>query len=440
MTAAPRVAAAAAAIVGCFLYFAGPGLNADFTHDDLMNLYVSWRVPAGEHVRDIALFFRPSAAFRPAGALFYRALFETFGFNALPFRVACYALMLANLWLAYALARRLAGSGTAAALAALLFAYHGQFWTLYVNTGMCYDLLCFFFYAAAFLYYLKARERGLPLAWGRVAVWAALYILCLNAKEMAVTLPVMIAVYEMLARERVLKWWRAPAVGAALTALFIFGRVTAMFSNAGYRPSLSARVYFEHAYRFLGFALYDPWWLTPWAAAALALTVTAYAVWRGSPALRLAAAWVGLGILPVAFIEQRGLDAVYIPALALALVIAMAIPCRRPAAAFAALLAALAVAHHLYGRVDYPVMLAEGRQIRAVYEQLRERRFTPKSRILFLRDPFPDRRWSSAFLVYLTARDRSLEVARADSGAKGEFNVVLSYDGGKLRSQWVYGP
>ena len=116
-----------------------------------------------------------------------------------------------------------------------------------------------------------------------------------------------------------------PAVGAALTVLFIFGRVTAMLSNAGYRPSFSARVYLEHAYRFLGFALYDPWWLTPWVAAAIALAVAAYAVWRGSPALRLAVAWMAIGILPVAFIEQRGLDAVYIPALALALAIALGI-------------------------------------------------------------------------------------------------------------------
>jgi hypothetical protein len=424
--------AAAAAIAACFFYFAGEGLRADFTHDDLMNLYVSWRAPAGEHLRDIALFFRPSASYRPAGALFYRALFESFGFNALPFRIACFALMLANLWLAYALLRRLAGSRATAALATLVFAYHGQFWCLYVNTGMCYDLLCFFFYAAAFLYYLRAREQGLPLGWGRVAVWSALYILCLNSKEMAVTLPVMIAVHELLAGERLAKAWRVPAAGAAITALFIFGRVTAMFSNAGYRPSFGPRVYLEHAYRFLGFALYDPWWLMPWVAAALALAVAAYAAWRGSPALRLAVVWMAIGILPVAFIEQRGLDAVYIPALALALAIALAIPRRRPAVAFAAVLAVLVLAHHRYGRVDYPVMLAEGHKIRAVYEQMRARRFPAKSRVLFLQDPFPNDQWSSAFLVYLVSKDRSLQVARADYGAQGKHDVVLSYEGGRL--------
>lgn len=430
-------ALAAAAIAGCFFYFSRAGLRADFTHDDLMNLYASWRVPAAGHLRDTALFFRPSAAYRPAGAIFYRALFEGFGFHALPFRIACYALLLANLGLAYALARRLANSRAVAALAALLFAYHGQFWCLYVNTGMCYDLLCFFFYAAAFLYYLRARERGLPLGWGRVAAWSGLYILCLNSKEMAVTLPVVIAVYELLAHPKgLLKAWRVPLVGAALTALFLLGRVASgdMLSNAGYRPSLGAGVYLDHAYRFLAFALYDPWWLTPPVAAALALALVAYAAWRGSAPLRLAIAWMLVGILPVAFIEQRGLDAVYIPALALALAMALGIrrAARRapPAAVFSVALVALVCVHHAYGRVDYPVMLAEGHHIRAVYEQLSARRFPAASRILFLRDPFPGGSWSSAFLVYLSTRDPSLQVARA--GNPRDFDVVLSYENGRL--------
>ena len=75
-------------------------------------------------------------------------------------------------------------------------------------------------------------------------------------------------------------------------------------------------------------------------------------------------------------------------------------------------------------------MLAEGHKIRAVYEQLRQRRFPPKSRILFLRDPFSGDSWSSAFLVYLSTRDPSLQVAR--TGNPRDFNVVLSYDGDRL--------
>ena len=56
--------------------------------------------------------------------------------------------------------RRLCKSREVALLTVLLFAYHGEARSLYVNTGMCYDLLCLLFYSAAFVYYLRAREGG----------------------------------------------------------------------------------------------------------------------------------------------------------------------------------------------------------------------------------------------------------------------------------------
>src|SRR5690606_32053249 len=102
------------------------------------------------------LFFRPSPTFRPTGSIFYRLLFEGWYFNALPYRIACYGLLLLNLGMAYALVRRISGSRLTAGIAVLLFAYHGRFAGLYCNTGLCYDLFCFFFYTAAFLYYLRA--------------------------------------------------------------------------------------------------------------------------------------------------------------------------------------------------------------------------------------------------------------------------------------------
>ena len=273
-------ALAAAAIAAYFFWFAGAGLRADFTHDDLMNIHRSWRPPAAEHLRDILLFFRFSHSYRPVGSLFYQALFDQFGFNPLPYRVACYLLLLANLWLSYFLLRRLANSREAAAVAVLLYAYHWRFWPLYFNTGTCYDLLCLFFYALALLYDLRARERGVPLGWSQVAIWACLYVLCLNSKEMAVTLPAMIAVHELL-RGRP-RCWRVPLVGGALTALFIAGRLAHPDGLAGmeaYRPVFHAEVYADRAYHFLSWALYEPAWLTPAAAAATPATVTCPGSW-----------------------------------------------------------------------------------------------------------------------------------------------------------------
>ncbi len=464
-------------IVTYFLTFSGQGLSAGLTHDDLMNLYLSWRAPIEEHLRDIVCFFRFSRSYRPAGALFYRLVFEDFGFNPLPFRIACYALLLANLWLAYALVRRLANSHVAA-LTVLLYAYHREFWPLYTNTGTCYDLLCFLFYAWAFLYYLRARQRRLPLPWFRVAGWSCLYVLCLNSKEMAVSLPAVIGVFELLAsppaswRPRRLAAWllregRVPLTGAALTVAYLAGRIWApegLPGMAAYRPELSLAVYLDRARWWLWRVLYDPGWLTPPVAGLLLLLVLVAAARRRSLPLRLSVAWMLIGILPVAFIPQRGLYAAYIPGLGLALCLAVGVealakglarralrfrdlfvwradrwpvpaaaPPRRwrPIVTFASVLLALVAVHRLYGRISFHEVNAEARHIGCVYQQLRAGGtvFPGRSRILFLRDPFQESEWASTFLVGLYSRDSTLNVFRADRLIR-DFNKndVLDFD------------
>jgi hypothetical protein len=146
--------------------------------------------------------------------------------------------------------------------------------------------------------------------------------------------------------------------------------------------------------------------------------------------------------LPVAFIAQRAVDGVYIPLLGMAMAVALAMAevarrARLPdPAAFCAVLAALFAVHTAYGGIDFPHLMQRGREIRHIYEELRavEQRhpFTKGSRILFVRDPFPDDYWASTFLVYLSTRDPSLEVRRADHQPEGKFDVTLSYEGDRL--------
>lgn len=212
-------------------------------------------------------------------------------------------------------------------------AYHGQFWGMYTNTGLCYDLLCFCFYAAAFLYYLRSRERTMPLRWHRVAVWSCLYILAMNSKEMAVSLPVVILAYELLAKppnwRKPLGWvWRegrVPLVGAVLTTVFIAGRIgdpLGLPSMPAYHPVLDWQVYLDRTYHYPAFALYEPNWLTaPVGYALLALMLVAAVAWPSLP-FRLGVFWTLVGILPVAFILQRGMDAAYVAAPGFALSIA----------------------------------------------------------------------------------------------------------------------
>ncbi len=455
----PAAALAAACIALYFLVFAGRGIRADISYDDLMNLYGAWKVPVAEHLRDAALFFFPSPTFRPAGSIFYRLLFEQWQFQGLPYRMACYALLLLNLGLAYLLVRRFSGERLTAGIAVLLFAYHAGFVGLYTNTGMVYDLLCFFFYTAAFLYYLRARQNRFPLGWGQVGAWSCLYILALDSKEMAVSLPVLMGLYELGASPPA-EWrpagfgrWlvregRAVLAGGALTGLYIWGRVLAPAGlNAvdAYRPDFSPQVYLDRAYHFLGYAFYEPGWLTPAAAAAVG-AVLVLPAFRCHPAYRIGAAWMLVGILPIAFIRQRDLSAAYLPSLGLAICLAVLLTAGarrlqvRPAALFAGLLMVLAGTHARYGRIDFTAAGADARYIRSIYEQLRLGPPVPRNgRVLILNDPFPNSEWSFLFLLYLHTRDAGLTVHRRDllvrdvpaSHALG-FDAAFSYEGGRL--------
>ena len=127
--------AVALVVGGLFFVFAGDGIGAYFTPDDMMNLYRAWSAsPAGLLGQD-----------RPLGQVLYRALFSLAGLHPLPFRLAAFALLLANLALLYRFCARLAGSRETAALACLVGAYHAHLADLYYSTGAIYDLLCCFF-------------------------------------------------------------------------------------------------------------------------------------------------------------------------------------------------------------------------------------------------------------------------------------------------------
>src|ERR1035437_2454054 len=147
----------------------------------MMNLYGAW--------------FRPLAVSRrPLGDLFYRVLFAAAGLNPLPYRIACYALLCANLSLLFILCRKLSSSREVAALACLLGAYHAHLADLYYSTDTVYDLLCFLFYFLALICYAEVCSRAWP--WRTLVL--TLYLVALGAKEMAVTLPVFLALYDLI--------------------------------------------------------------------------------------------------------------------------------------------------------------------------------------------------------------------------------------------------
>src|SRR5258706_8300796 len=299
-------------VIGYLLIFAGDGLFACFTPDDMMNLYGAWFRPVIE-------------ADRPMGAIFYRGLFAAFGLNPLPYRIGCLLLLLINLGLLYAFCFHLSRSREVAALACLLGAYHAHLADRYYSTGTVYDLLCGVFYLAAFVYYARVRLDGHAPGWRQMLLFLLLYISALIAKEMAITLPMSILLYDLLyhppkrTSESVWRWVvrEARILGPAIMvtgALFI--RKTAgpvrMIGNPDYQPHL-AWSSFMAAWKHYAFDLfYGTVKFNQFRIVLLWAVLMGIAWIARRRALLYAFAFLFLGILPVAFIPPRGFFAIYL--------------------------------------------------------------------------------------------------------------------------------
>src|SRR4051812_48143557 len=162
----------------------------------MMNMAGYWRMKPANLAASHVLLWRNF--YRPMGGVFYLPLFYTFGFQPAPYHVVILAILLLNMYLVYRLAILLRAGELPAALAALVSCYHATLSNLTYNIAFVYDVLCGCFYLGALVYYIRIRESGRALGPRQVAAFLALYLCALNSKEMAVTLPVMLLVYEWL--------------------------------------------------------------------------------------------------------------------------------------------------------------------------------------------------------------------------------------------------
>lgn len=451
---APR--ALAVTCIACYwLWFTGDGLRTGFSHDDLMNAYRSWFRPWPELLLDHLLFFRYTPVYRPMGGLFYKVLFGWFDFNPLPFRIVLHVVMAANLILAYRVTSILCRSREAGVLAALLLAFHPYLSSLYYNTGLCYDIFCYFFYFAALSWYLRRRARGEQMPLFDLLIFAALFACALNSKEMAVTLPAIILFYELLYHPPVsfaqAPCWlwrngRATMVAGVMACGFIRGRVLApegVSAQGGYGMSISAGAYFRHARHFLGELLQQPGAgrELPFALLLGALLVAAILV--RSRTLTLGWLLFAVGILPVAFIANRGLDAVIIPLTGLAFYASWWLVRLRgswmPAALFFTA-ALMTLAWAFRDHVTLEPYKREQDRIASVVRQFRDLypALPANTRVLVLHDTFekPHGVWANAFILALAYREQSIAVIRSESMPSApnlaDADLVVTFDEGKL--------
>ena len=416
--------AAAAFLLLYFLAFTWRGLFVYFVPDDMMNLYWAYTEPVW---RLVATFLVPfTSAYRPTGAALYRSVYELAGFTPFAFRIAAYVFLCLNIWLLYALVRRLSGSPFAGLMAALIGAYHHRALDLYDENGTVYDVLCYTFYLATVLAYSRLREAPSPRR------WIVFYLMCtaaLNAKEMALTLPAILLAYEWIYRNRIGS--AAFLLSAALAGASLAGKLGAgskLMNNPAYEREITPARFFENSRFFLSDLFYLPTEaLANWGVVLVLGTVIAVAIASHRRDLQLLAIWILMTQLPVLFIPRRSFFVMYLPLAGWAGYLGVLLvrgldwatrvlpeprepSLRAKIAMFLVTAACLAPLHAL----DKWAHWSEDRAI----ERFRDAVMAaapnlPKpAKLLFLDDPFPEDDWLPTQILPLAYDDRQMAVDR----------------------------
>lgn len=460
-----RKFALAASLATYFTWFTWDGLKAHFAVDEPMNMYFYWHPAPLEFWLSHLTVWR--GVYRPMGGVFYLPLLYVFGWNPVPYHAALLAVLLAAAFLVYRFARLLGCAELEAALAALAVCYHAGLSLLYYDTAFVYDALCGFFYLAALVFYARIRSRGGVLNSRQAAVFLGLYLCALNSKEMAVTLPVMLLIYEWL-YHKAPRWafLRGPGrvilCSIALTAAYVYGRVlapNALAASPGYRLVFSRARLVDFQKRAFD-DLFLSWNYFDWHTVLLFWAIITWLAWRRNrPALRFCWFFILLAPLPIEFLPGRGGACLYVPLFGWAVFAAIVFRDVVEAAA------AFGAREPLVGRLGRPGVFAllistgvflwarDNRRLEdsfvkpaipqlgqttwEVMQQLQalNPRVEPGSRVVFLDDPFGT--FDMAFLAELWFRDRSVSVRlnRREPIPPGEIaaaNHVFTFEKRKL--------
>ena len=316
-----------AVLIAYFLHFAFPALRGGFREDEMMNMGIYWQAGALKSllaniafwkvlcIPGGALYDLPLYLYRPGGALYYLPLYHFFGLDPLPYRIVQIGILAASIPLVYYLSRRLAFSRSIAFLAVLALCYHPRLANLVFIGAFIYDVLCGFFYFAALAYYIHIREKEASLRPLQLLAFLVLYVCALNCKEMAVTLPVIVLIYELLkfphwfSWNAFFRWARSsaapPFIAGLLTVPYIYGKTHGTGSLASldpYRPNYSWHQFMTANAKFVDELLFTGHAVTPITLLVLWAVIFVYAFIRRDRMLQLMAFWVVIVPLPIAFL------------------------------------------------------------------------------------------------------------------------------------------
>jgi hypothetical protein len=216
-----------------------PSLFAPFLADDYLHVVVAERLSAAltrGWVLPIDLggaWWTPHGLsveyFRPLIVLSFALDRLVYGTHAAGYHLTNLALHATATLLVWAIARRVLGAGFGAWAAAALFAIHPCHVQAVGWISGRTDVLAATLYMAAFLLYLESRRRPRAAA-ALVGLSLSVFFLALLAKEMAITLPLILLGHNLLRPEgeSISRRLVAPALACVVAAIYFALRVRAL--------------------------------------------------------------------------------------------------------------------------------------------------------------------------------------------------------------------
>jgi hypothetical protein len=379
-----------------------------------------------------------------------------------------------NLVLLFRFCRLLAGSNEVAAIATLLVSYHAWFTDLYYSSGTIYDVVCFtFFFAALDLYISIRRASRLPSLWETLLL-TGLCICALNAKEMAVTLPLFLGIYECLyhpypppslsARGILncpLRQGRTTVLAALLTIPYVIVKTTgpgSLTEVPTYHLTISPLRFFKTFHLYLNPLFYRDHYFHDSNTGELLVAMLAFALWRRSRCLLFAWCFLLLSMLPVAFIAHYAAFFLYIPSAGWALYAADTLVWARrtlmraiartdapvpvmvsQAVLFLGIASILAPLHTRESPAVLRLFMGPQPPVGALSAGLLQVRphLKPGAHVLYVDDPFPKDQFLLVFLTRLVYGDMTIEVDRTAVHPRGEaeygnYDAVFRFRHGEL--------
>jgi tetratricopeptide (TPR) repeat protein len=182
-------------------------LSNGFVFDDMMTIVHN------EYIKDLGKNFpaffnldyfkiaQVEVSYRPIATLSYFLIYALFGLNPLAFHLASLLLHISNVIGVYVLMDMIQHNKKTSLIAALVFACHPVLTEAVNCISYNEDLLATFFYLLALVLYIKAATIKNPFDLLLYFFSLASFLAALLSKEMAITLPAIILLYDLTGRE-----------------------------------------------------------------------------------------------------------------------------------------------------------------------------------------------------------------------------------------------